>query len=92
MSELGETFRAYRLDRRKKKDENQDSSIAILVNNGIEFKKFTEQHLRVAGDFDFWPRTGTFINLKTREIGRGVYNLLARIGHGNYGKTYKVRA
>ncbi len=75
MSDLGETFKAYKQERREKKTLNAINSEDILIQRNIPFKKFTEDHYRV-GDYNFWPSTGLFIHVKENKRGRGVFNLL----------------
>lgn len=79
MSELGEIFKAYKEERREKKTLNAISSEDILIQRKVPFKKFTCDHFRV-GEYDFWPATGLFMNVKTKKRGRGVFNLLKLVG------------
>lgn len=77
--DLGPTFRDMREDGKARRASNRERSVLILEERGIEFTRFSESHLRV-GDFDFWPGTGLFINRKTKRDGRGVFNLLKKLG------------
>lgn len=78
MSELGDLFKALKEESKAKKLSNAESSRYMLLNSGIKFKDLSDTHLRV-GDFDFWPSTGLFINIKTKKRGRGVFNLIKKI-------------
>jgi hypothetical protein len=73
-----EYWRDIRAAGQKKRAENLQKSLAILKEHGIEFKTLSEIHLRI-GDFDYWPSTGLFINLKTKRRGRGVFNLIRKL-------------
>jgi uncharacterized membrane protein YsdA (DUF1294 family) len=75
MSELGEIFAAHKEDRRKKKSNNLESTLAILNERKVPYKKLSAVHLWI-GSFDFWPSTGLFIHKKTKKRGRGIFNLL----------------
>lgn len=63
-----------------KKLKNIIGSLYILEERKIEYKILNESlgHYRVI-DFDFWPSTGKFYNQKTKEKGRGVFNLIKRL-------------
>lgn len=78
MSELGDLYRDWKKEKQAKKSLNSISSEDILIQRKVPFKKFTADHFRV-GDFDFWPATGLFINIKTKKRGRGVFNLIKEI-------------
>lgn len=75
MGDHGDFWRDIRESRQKKKQQNLNLSVEILRKAKIEFMQLSEHHLRV-GDFDFWPSTGKFINMKTLRRGRGVFSLL----------------
>lgn len=68
-------------ERQEKKWRNEKLSLDILRERRVEFEVLSEEsaHYRV-GQFDFWPTTGKFYNQRTGEGGRGVYNLLEKIG------------
>lgn len=68
--------------KKEKKWQNEKQSLDILRQRGIPFKILSEAsaHYRV-GDYDFWPTTGKFINQRTQEKGRGVFNLLKRLNY-----------
>lgn len=78
MSDLGETFKAWREEKQKKRADNLVSSIKLMKNRGHEVEQLNEYHFRI-GDFDFWPSTGKYFNRKTKRFGRGVLNLLCRL-------------
>jgi hypothetical protein len=79
MSELGDIFKAHREEAKLRKTKNAESSTALLNEKKVQYEVLSESHLRV-GDWDFWPSTGLFIHVKTKKRGRGVYNLLKKIG------------
>lgn len=70
-------------DSKKKKIQNQEQSIILLEEKGIEYKQLSPTHFRV-GLYDFWPSTGRFIHMKTKERGRGVFNLIRNISFKEY--------
>jgi len=78
MSELGETYAALREHNQEKRRYNLHSSIGILEKNEVPVEELSPTHFRV-GVYDFWPSTGLFINRKTGQRGRGVFNLLKKI-------------
>jgi hypothetical protein len=65
---------------KKKRWDNQKKSLEILKENNIPVKMLNEEsaHYRV-GQFDFWPTTGKYYNQKTKEKGRGVFNLIRKL-------------
>ncbi len=79
MSDIGEIFSFLKEENKKKKVLNHKNSIKILEGKGIYFTKLSEYHYRV-GEYDFWPSTGKFLNRKTGTTGRGVFNLLKKLG------------
>jgi len=80
MSEDAEIWKQIKEDGQKKRWKNHENSIAILFERGIEFRELNQAtaHYRV-GEFDFWPTTGKFYNQKTKQKGRGVFNLIKLI-------------
>lgn len=78
-SELGELYGAWREHKKEKKENNQKNSVTILEENGVQFTKLSSTHLRIS-EFDYWPSTGLFIHRKTQKRGRGVFNLLKKLG------------
>ena len=63
---------------------HRESSAKVLADHGISFESKNDgAHLIVKhGDniADFWPGTGKFIIRGSAKYGRGVFNLLKRIG------------
>lgn len=48
-----------------------------FVTNHIDFKELSDTHIRVLSfDYDFWPTTQLFINMKTQKRGYGLKNLM----------------
>lgn len=76
MSEIGDTFKAFKEFKKKKKKNNILSSWKILIENNIKYAKGNENHYIIEGYIDFWPSTGLFKVRKTTISGRGVHNLL----------------
>ncbi len=80
MSEIGELFSALREESRIKKLSNLEQSTNILKEKNINFvSKNNGIHL-IVGNFDFYPSTGKFINRTTKKDGRGIFNLIKKIG------------
>lgn len=79
MSELGDTFRAWKEYKTEKKENNLSHSIDLLNRRGISFKEFTPYHYKVVDLYEYWPTTGLFINTKTKEKGRGIRKLIKQI-------------
>ena len=78
MSELGELFKDLHKEGKMKREQNLKSSVEVLREKGIPFVELSDTHLRV-GNFDFWPSTGLFIQLRTGRRGRGVFNLIKKL-------------
>lgn len=78
MSELGDDFKAWREDKRDKKENNYNRALDLLAEHGIKFERLSESHLRI-GEIDYWPSTGLFINRKTKKRGRGIINLIKAV-------------
>lgn len=83
MSELGETFAAWREMKQVKKELNLKQSTALLKDTAVKFESKNEgTHLIVEstkGKVDFWPSTGLWITRKGKR-GRGVFALLEFMG------------
>ena len=79
MGDMGDDFRAWHADGKRRRNRNQESSPKILRDKGIEFQEMNNGvHLIVQGKdglIDFWPSTGKFIARSGRS-GRGVFNLI----------------
>lgn len=78
--EDSETWRLHRLAGKYRKENNERNSLRILQENGYTLYALNleTKHYRVQ-DFDFWPSTGKFYNQKTKEKGRGVFNLMKKL-------------
>ena len=68
----------YHKVQKQKKENNLKYSLTILLQKGIAFKKLSQYHYRIE-DYDFWPSTGKFMHMKTKERGRGVFNLIKKV-------------
>lgn len=70
MSDIGETFKAYREERHNKKAQNIVSSLAWLHRESISYVVLNmgNHHCLVNDTIDFWPSTG-----KWKERGSAVY-------------------
>jgi len=77
MSEDSEMWEEIHKENKKRKKENQKNSLKILQEKGITWQLLNDDtcHYRV-GEFDYWPTTGKFYNQKTKQKGRGVFNLI----------------
>lgn len=76
--DLKDLFAGLKEEGKQRRALNRFSSEDILKQKGIPYKAFTADHFRV-GQFDFWPATGLFIDIKTKKRGRGVFNLIKRL-------------
>lgn len=65
-------------ERRQKKRNNYESSLKILDNRWVKYKKSWPSHI-ILENFDFYPSTWLFINKKTKERWRWVFNLLKKL-------------
>ncbi len=76
----GEIWSAHREEGKKKRWSNRDNSLRILRDHKIVYKILDENtaHYKI-GSWNFWPTTGKFYNEKTKEKGRGVFNLLKHL-------------
>lgn len=76
-----EMWAAIKAEGQKKRWSNYEKSCQILKDRGIPFKVLSEGggHLRVGDHWSFWPTTGKFYNQKTKEKGRGVFNLINKL-------------
>lgn len=79
MSEIGETFKTLHKIRQERKWENHAKSLNILKEKNIRHKILSDTHIRIEDSYDFWPTTGLFINRKTKQRGRGIFNLLMEL-------------
>jgi hypothetical protein len=72
-----EIYAEMKEEGKARKKYNRQNSIRILEEKGIPYKLLSEGagHYRV-GDWNFWPSTGKFHNIKTGKVGRGVFNLI----------------
>ena len=77
---LGCSFRDLKEISDTKKKDNVEKSLSLLKEKRIEVKTLNEylRHYRV-GRFDYWPSTGLFWCGKTKEKGRGVFNLIKKL-------------
>jgi hypothetical protein len=78
VSELGELYNDLKEIGKQKRSQNLDSSVKILLDRNIRFNQLSDSHYRV-GNYDFWPSTGLFIEIKTKKRGRGVFNLIRKV-------------
>lgn len=77
MSELGETFKAFKEERQKKRWSNYDQSLNNLTNWKIPFVVLNKGigHILVCNDIDFWPTTGRWRRRVFGHTGRGIQKL-----------------
>jgi hypothetical protein len=81
MSDIGETFKAFKEERRIKRWGNFDSSIGILKSKNIPHVVCNSGngHVLVCNDIDFWPTTGRWRRRVFNHQGRGIKRLLSYI-------------
>ena len=80
MSEAGQMWTDHRKQSQEKRASNREASAELLSKAGVSFEsKNHGAHLVVASNFDFWPGTGLWSHRQSRETGRGVNGLLARL-------------
>ncbi|MBX4188193.1 MAG: hypothetical protein KW793_03615 [Candidatus Doudnabacteria bacterium] len=72
-----DVWNMHRAERREKKLFNRKSSLTMLESLGIEYVTLNSAigHYRI-GEWDFWPSTGKFRNIKSGVTGRGVKKLI----------------
>lgn len=84
MSDLGDLFTAMRVEGRRRRESNRNTSPAILEKHGVAFEvKDNGAHLVVwHGDLvaDFWPGTGKYKLRSAPTYKRGVFPLLRDLG------------
>jgi len=70
---IGETTE----ERRERLDNNESYCLKKMQEEGIAYKQLGDFHYLVEGVYDYWPRTGLFINRKNkhRQIG-GIHQLI----------------
>ena len=66
-------------ERRVRLDRNEELIIKWVEDHGVEVVKKGDYHYLVAGVFDYWARTGLFINRVTKKRGRGKRALLNQV-------------
>jgi hypothetical protein len=83
MSEIGETFAAWKEASTKKRAANRESSAQMLRDRDISFSQHNDgAHLIVYGKFatfDFWPGTGKWVRRPTKNYKRGVVGLIKEV-------------
>ena len=84
MSELGDIYKDWNVEKRIKKTENLIKSTQILVDRGVNFEKKNNGVMLIVTDdvgnkFVFYPSTGLFLDSKNKRR-RGVKTLLALLG------------
>jgi len=84
MSDIGDDFAALKEKSRARKLRNKNQSAFILEKNGVHFETHNNGvHLVIMHNdvfVDFWPSTGKFIFRTSSIKGRGVFNLLKKLG------------
>ena len=81
MSELGDDFREWREYKRKRKAEFVATATRVLGKEGVFYTvlDYGTNHFRIENRVDYWPGTGTWIVLETRERGYGLRELIKYI-------------
>jgi len=83
MGDMGEGWDVYKKARQEKKRSNAKFSADLLEEKGVPFDTANGIHLIIDYNgtiVDFWPTTGKFIFRKSHFAGRGVRNLLKKLG------------
>lgn len=84
MGDMGDDFKVLREFRKAKRQDNKASSTEILTEKGFKFeRKNFGEHLILKNEtstFDFYPSTGLFIDRATKKKGRGIFNLIKKLG------------
>lgn len=78
VNEDSEMWRQIRADSQKKRWGNLESSLRLMAQKGFKLQRLSDVHYRI-GDWDFWPSTGKFFNRVTKQVGRGVFNLIKKL-------------
>ncbi|MDL2279850.1 hypothetical protein LJC15_04210 [Desulfovibrio sp. OttesenSCG-928-G11] len=81
---LGDYFRDVKAIKQQKRESNRLRGAELLKQHGIAFtEKNDGAHLVVSHGgmtADYWPGTGKFIFRQGSGKGRGIFNLLKRLG------------
>ena len=75
-------WKEIKKQRQEKRRKNREYSISWLIEKKIQFKEFNNGvQLRLTGNdkYDYWPETGLYVNLRTKDRGRGLRNLYKEI-------------
>ncbi len=85
MSEIGDGWAAYKEASREKKEQDPFTHATKLLdlynvpykslNNGVQLLVTGQVHM-----FDFWPKTGRFLDRNTRTSSTGIFKLLKLCG------------
>lgn len=79
MSDLGDTFKAIKAERKLEKARRLEATIPVLNLIGdVDFRILSPYHYRLCTDpeIDFWPSTGKWIELGTNKKGHCMDSLL----------------
>ena len=78
MSDIGDTFKAYREIQKKERQDRAEHAMKTLSEEGVPYEIFsrTNYHMRVGGLIDYWPTTGRWKVNNSRVKGFGLRNML----------------
>ena len=79
MGDMAEIFNDMKKYKKEKRASNTFKSTKMLEDASIHFKSKNNGSHLIVGDYNFWPSTGLFENIKTKKTGRGVYNLIKKL-------------
>jgi hypothetical protein len=89
MSDYGDMCREMRQHRREAKERlasNSGWAMELLQKSEFDYSIISHGHLRVEGEVDYWPSTGTWFVLETKERGHGIKQLLKKLRSKNGGE------
>lgn len=80
MGDMGDYWREHRQHQREQKERRRASVtkvIACAEAAGLILKRFSDEHIRVNGAFDWWPSTGLWKEINGKRRGYGVKKLIS---------------
>lgn len=84
MGNMGELWRdigpVLKKESKERKQRNFCNAILLLDKYKIRYEQKSDSHIVVEDKIDYWPSTGLFIDRKTKKRGRGVRQILKKVG------------
>lgn len=79
MGDMGDIFRAWREEKKSKKQQNVVQSLDNLQRHQVPFTVLNQgiPHLLVSDNIDYWPSTGLWRDRRSLLRGRGVFKLIS---------------